>query len=133
MRLGGAHLKPHPRVPTPLWRVMFSDHFCFGFPPETWALEAYHRLLQREMPQAHWMVAALDAFALPAARERTSSQGGGVRYALSSEHFWSEVEPVVAVLHELRNRPHDREHKNSLEKAIRLLEDAYFQRSHPPK
>lgn len=89
MRLGGAHLKRHPGVPTPLWRVMFSDHFCFGFPPETWALEAYHRLLKREMPQAHWMVAGLNVDSLPLF-ERAMELGGHVRVGLEDAPHGTE-------------------------------------------
>jgi hypothetical protein len=89
MRLGGAHLKRHPGVPTPLWRVMFSDHFCFGFPPETWALEAYQRLLKREMPQAHWMVAGLNVDSLPLF-ERAMELGGHVRVGLEDAPHGTE-------------------------------------------
>lgn len=81
LRLGNAYVRRHSGVPTPVWRLMFSDHFCFGFPPRTWALEAYYRLLQRESPKAHWMVAGLNVNAVPLF-EMAIELGGHVRVGL---------------------------------------------------
>jgi 3-keto-5-aminohexanoate cleavage enzyme len=89
LRLGSAHLKRHPGVPTPVWRIMFSDHFCFGFPPEEWALEAYHHLLQREAPQVHWMVAGLNVNTLPLF-ELAMERGGHLRVGLEDAPHGTE-------------------------------------------
>lgn len=59
MRLGAALHKAYPGAPVPIYRLMFSDHIAFGFPPVDWALDAYLQLLAREAPTAPWMVAGL--------------------------------------------------------------------------
>ncbi len=59
MRLGAALHRAYPGAPTPIYRMMFSQHIAFGFPPEVWALEAYLKLLALEQPGAPWMVAGL--------------------------------------------------------------------------
>ena len=89
LRLGSAHLKRHPGVPTPVWRLMFSNHFCFGFPPEPWALDAYARLLQREAPDAHWMIAGLNVDSLPLFAQ-AMDLGGHVRVGLEDAPLGSE-------------------------------------------
>jgi len=59
MRLGAALHRAYPGAPVPIYRLMFSDHIAFGFPPTDWALDAYLKLLERESPGAPWMVAGL--------------------------------------------------------------------------
>ena len=59
LRLGAALHRAVPASPQPVYRLMFSDRFLFGFPPQEWALEAYLRLLRDEAPSAPWMVAGL--------------------------------------------------------------------------
>lgn len=59
MRLGAALHRAVPGTPTPIYRLMFSDQFVFGFPPTEWALDAYLHLLEIEAPGAPWMVAGL--------------------------------------------------------------------------
>lgn len=59
MRLGAALHREYPGAPIPIYRLMFSQHIAFGFPPADWALDAYLRLLAQEQPQAPWMVAGL--------------------------------------------------------------------------
>ena len=44
MRLGAALHKAYPGAPVPIYRLMFSDHIAFGFPPADWALDAYLKL-----------------------------------------------------------------------------------------
>jgi len=90
LRLGPAHLAQHPKVPTPMWRLMFSDHFCFGFPPEPWALEAYHKLMQREAPKAHWMIAGLNVDSLPLF-PHAMALGGHVRVGLEDAPHGTET------------------------------------------
>lgn len=59
MRLGAALHRQYPGAPVPIYRLMFSRQFAFGFPPAGWALEAYLKLLDVEAPGAPWMVAGL--------------------------------------------------------------------------
>ncbi|MBZ0138212.1 MAG: 3-keto-5-aminohexanoate cleavage protein [Pseudorhodoplanes sp.] len=58
-RLGAAKAKAMPRVPTPVYRFMFADEFCFGFPPCPSYLDAHLSLLADYDPDAPWMVAGL--------------------------------------------------------------------------
>ena len=81
MRLGAALHRAYPRAPTPIYRLMFSQHIAFGFPPADWALDAYLRLLELEQPGAPWMIAGLGVelgSLIGAAVER----GGHVRVGL---------------------------------------------------
>lgn len=55
----GALLAREAGVRTPVYRLMFSDRFAWGFPPRPWALEAYRALLAEVAPGAPWMVAGL--------------------------------------------------------------------------
>jgi uncharacterized protein (DUF849 family) len=60
---------------------MFSDTLTFGFPPRTWAIDAYRELLTEEAPQANWMVAGLGAEVLPLVPDIVK-RGGHVRVGL---------------------------------------------------
>lgn len=44
IRLGAALHAMHVHAPTPVYRLMLSDEFTFGFPPKVYALEAYAAL-----------------------------------------------------------------------------------------
>ncbi len=55
----GAVLARAAGVKTPVYRLMFSDRFAWGFPPRAWALDAYRALLAEVAPGAPWMVAGL--------------------------------------------------------------------------
>ena len=81
MRLGAALHKTYPGAPIPIYRLMFSEHIAFGFPPTEWALEAYLKLLAQEAPQAPWMVAGLGVEIQPLI-EAVVRQGGHVRVGL---------------------------------------------------
>jgi 3-keto-5-aminohexanoate cleavage enzyme len=48
VRLGAALHRQVPTAPAPIYRLMFSDGFAFGFPPHEYALEAYRTLLLQE-------------------------------------------------------------------------------------
>jgi len=93
----GAHLAHiHPRMPAPIYRFMFSDGFAFGFPPETYALEAYLELLQRVEPGARWMVAGLAVDIRPLI-EPVLARGGHIRVGLEDAPLgspWSNLEWV---------------------------------------
>ena len=89
LRLGAALARVHD-TPMPIYRFMFSDGFAFGFPPRTYGLEAYLRLLEDEAPGAPWMIAglAVDIRALiPAAVAR----GGHVRVGLEDAPLGTEI------------------------------------------
>jgi 3-keto-5-aminohexanoate cleavage enzyme len=58
-RLGAALAAAHPGLPTPIYRLMFSDAFAWGLPPRTYALDAYLALLRDCAPKAPVMVAGL--------------------------------------------------------------------------
>ena len=81
MRLGAALHQTYAGAPTPLYRLMFSEHIAFGFPPTEWALEAYLKLLAQEAPQAPWMVAGLGVEIQPLI-DAVVKQGGHVRVGL---------------------------------------------------
>ena len=55
----GAVLAREAGVRTPLYRLMFSERFAWGFPPRAWALDAYRALLAEVAPGAAWMIAGL--------------------------------------------------------------------------
>ena len=59
LRLAAALIGAAGDVPAPLYRLMFSDQFTFGFPPTALALRAYLALLADVAPDAPWMMAGL--------------------------------------------------------------------------
>ena len=81
MRLGAALHRCYPGAPVPIYRLMFSQHIAFGFPPADWALDAYLRLLELEQPGAPWMVAGLGVELGPLI-EAAVERGGHVRVGL---------------------------------------------------
>jgi 3-keto-5-aminohexanoate cleavage enzyme len=58
-RLGAAKAKQMPGVPVPVYRFMFADEFCFGFPPKESYLDTHLELLAEYDAGAPWMVAGL--------------------------------------------------------------------------
>ena len=60
IRLGAALARSIPHSPQPIYRLMFSHGMTFGFPPDSYALEAYRKLLAAEAPGAPIMIAGLD-------------------------------------------------------------------------
>jgi 3-keto-5-aminohexanoate cleavage enzyme len=59
IRLGAALHAMHLNAPTPVYRLMLSDEFTFGFPPRGYALEAYAALFSDLDLKAPVMVAGL--------------------------------------------------------------------------
>jgi uncharacterized protein (DUF849 family) len=53
----GAALAKRYGCPAPVYRFMFSDGFSFGFPPESYAVDAYLSLLQGCVNDPVWMAA----------------------------------------------------------------------------
>lgn len=80
-RLGAAKARATPRAPVPVYRFMFADEFCFGFPPEPTYLEAHLTLLAQYDPGAPWMVAGLGVDIKPLIAPAVA-RGGHVRVGL---------------------------------------------------
>jgi uncharacterized protein (DUF849 family) len=98
MRLGAALRRTVRDMSPPVYRLMFSDNFTFGFPPEEWAVEAYVRLLGIEEPDAQWMVAGLGVQIDPLV-DFAVTHGGHIRVGLEDAplgHTVSNVEQVRA-------------------------------------
>lgn len=81
MRLGAALHRAYLGAPVPIYRLMFSQHIAFGFPPAGWALDAYLQLLEIEQPGAPWMIAGLGV-ELGDLMRRAVQRGGHVRVGL---------------------------------------------------
>jgi len=82
----GAALARAMRTKVPIYRLMFSETFAFGFPPEPYALEAHRTLLAAEAPGAPWMVAGLGVNIRPLISEAVR-HGGHVRVGLEDAPF----------------------------------------------
>ena len=98
MRLGAALRRTVSDLSPPVYRLMFSDNFTFGFPPEEWALESYVRLLSIEEPDAQWMVAGLGVQIDPLV-DFAVTHGGHIRVGLEDAplgHAISNVDQVRA-------------------------------------
>jgi uncharacterized protein (DUF849 family) len=90
MRLGAALHRAYHGTPVPIYRLMFSEQFTFGFPPAEWALDAYLELLAIEAPGAPWMVAGLGVEIEPLI-EVAVARGGHVRAGLEDAPLGSDV------------------------------------------
>ncbi len=80
-RLGAATAAAIPKVPTPVYRFMFAEEFCFGFPPKPAYLDAHLALLAETAPGAPWMVAGLGLDIRPLIAPAVA-RGGHVRVGL---------------------------------------------------
>lgn len=96
MRLGAALHQATPGVSPAVYRLMFSDNFTFGFPPETWAVDAYIRLLGIEAPGAQWMIAGLGVQIDPLL-DAAVTNGGHVRVGLEDAPLGHQVSNVDQV------------------------------------
>lgn len=88
VRLGAELARATPGVPQPVYRLMFSDQFSFGFPPREYALAAYLQLLAEFAPRAPWMLAGLGVDILPLGGE-TVARGGHLRVGLEDARLGS--------------------------------------------
>lgn len=110
LRLGAALARARPETPEPIYRLMFSDEFTFGYPPRDYALESYLRLLSDEAPGAPWMIAGLGVTLDPLI-EATLARGGHLRVGLEDAPFGTEksnlalVEEAVATVRGLGYEP----------------------------
>lgn len=80
-RLGAALHAATPGCPMPIYRIMLSEDFAFGFPPRAYALQAHRALLGEVAPDAPWMLAGLRVDVTPLIGE-TIALGGHVRVGL---------------------------------------------------
>ena len=90
LRLGAALERAVAGTPTPIYRLMLSDGFAWGVPPDAYALEAYLSLLRREAPDAPWMIAGLAVDVRPLI-EQAVARGGHVRVGLEDAPFGSPM------------------------------------------
>jgi 3-keto-5-aminohexanoate cleavage enzyme len=86
----GAALARAIGVRTPIYRLMFSETFAYGFPPKPYALAAHVALLEDEAPGAPWMVAGLGVDIRPLIPE-TVRRGGHIRVGLEDAPFGSSM------------------------------------------
>ena len=86
----GAALARAIRVKTPIYRLMFSETFAYGFPPKPYALAAHVALLDDEAPGAPWMIAGLGVDIRPLIPE-TVRRGGHIRVGLEDAAFGSSM------------------------------------------
>jgi 3-keto-5-aminohexanoate cleavage enzyme len=82
----GAALAQSIGVKTPIYRLMFSETFAFGFPPRPWALAAHCALIDEAAPGAPWMMAGLGVDVRPLIGEAVA-RGGHVRVGLEDAPF----------------------------------------------
>ena len=88
-RLGAALAGAYDGLATPVYRLMFSDEFAWGFPPRPYALEAHLALLREVAPGAPWMVAGLGVDIMPLVEDAVA-RGGHVRAGLEDARFGTE-------------------------------------------
>ncbi|MEI9805629.1 MAG: 3-keto-5-aminohexanoate cleavage protein, partial [Pseudolabrys sp.] len=81
LRLGAATAASMPKVPTPVYRFMFAEEFCFGFPPKAVYLDAQLTLLSEIAAGAPWMVAGLGVDIRPLIAPAVE-RGGHIRVGL---------------------------------------------------
>jgi len=89
-RLGAATAASMPKVPTPVYRFMFAEEFCFGFPPREHYLDTHLALLDEVAPGAPWMVAGLGVDIRPLI-EPAVAHGGHIRVGLE-DRPWGVAE-----------------------------------------
>ncbi len=96
MRLGAALHRAYDGAPIPIFRLMFTSQFTFGFPPKPWAMQAYLELLALECPTAPWMVAGLGV-EIDALIEPAVEHGGHVRVGLEDAPFGHTISNIDQV------------------------------------
>jgi uncharacterized protein (DUF849 family) len=95
-RLGAASAKAVPKLKTPLYRLMFSEQFAFGFPPAWNYLDAHLSLLEEVAPGAPWMVAGLGVDIRPLIPHAVA-RGGHVRVGLEDCPLGANTSNVALV------------------------------------
>lgn len=97
-RLGAATAVAMSKVPMPVYRFMFADEFCFGFPPQERFLDAHLALLGEVAPGALWMVAGLGVDIRPLIGPAVA-RGGHIRVGLE-DRPWGVRETNRALVEE---------------------------------
>ena len=92
----GANLHWRESCPDPVYRLMFSRGFAFGFPPEDYGLTAYLNLLDQVAPGCNWMIAGLDVDVMPLV-PRAVMERGHVRVGLEDAPFGCDRSNVELV------------------------------------
>ncbi|SMX36681.1 3-keto-5-aminohexanoate cleavage protein [Maliponia aquimaris] len=90
----GAEMAWRAGCPEPVYRLMFSDGFTFGFPPRVYALDAYCALLDEVAPGALWMSAGLQVDLSPVF-DATLARGGHIRVGLEDAPFHCDTGNVA--------------------------------------
>lgn len=80
----------------PIYRLMFSETFAYGFPPKPYGLAAHLALLAEEAPGAPWMIAGLGVDIRPLIPE-TIRRGGHIRVGLEDAPFGTKQTNVQLV------------------------------------
>lgn len=97
-RLGAAKAKQMPGVPVPVYRFMFADEFCFGFPPKVSYLDTHLQLLSDCDAGASWMVAGLGVDIRPLIAPAVE-RGGHIRVGLE-DRPWGVTETNAGLVEE---------------------------------
>jgi uncharacterized protein (DUF849 family) len=97
----GAALARALGAKTPIYRLMFSETFAFGFPPKPYALDAHRALLAEEAPGAPWMIAGLGVDIRPLIPEAVRHHGH-VRVGLEDAPFGTPATNVALVEEAMR-------------------------------
>jgi 3-keto-5-aminohexanoate cleavage enzyme len=90
----GAALARAYGVKMPIYRLMFSQTFAFGFPPKPYGLDAHLALLEEEAPGAPWMIAGLGVDIRPLIAQAIR-RGGHVRVGLEDAPFGCAMSNVA--------------------------------------
>ena len=104
IRQGAALHATTPGAPQPVYRLVFSEGFSFGFPPKPYALEAYLALLAETAPGAPWMVAGLSVDITPLIAPAVKA-GGHVRVGLEDAPFrsaWTNLDWIAHASEEIQ-------------------------------
>ena len=96
LRAGAALHAQFPGAPRPLYRLMFSSDFLFGFPPVEYGLEAYLTLLEATTPGAQWMASGLGVDLAPLL-PLTITRGGHLRVGLEDARLGIQTTNVALV------------------------------------
>jgi 3-keto-5-aminohexanoate cleavage enzyme len=94
----GAALARAMGTKRPIYRLMFSETFAFGFPPKLYGLAAHLALLDEEAAGSPWIVAGLGVDIRPLLPEAIR-RGGHIRVGLEDAPFGTTT-PNVALVDE---------------------------------
>lgn len=95
-RMGVAVASATAGLKTPIYRLMFSDHFAFGFPPREKYLDAHLSLLAELAPGAPWMIAGLGVDIRPLIAPAIAL-GGHVRVGLEDCALGAQTTNVALI------------------------------------